>query len=393
MTLFRPEKRISNSLAETLAYAGVGRRVKAGVAVTDETSLALAAVWGCVDLIAELLSTLPVDEYKRGPEGELITLGHSALTEDPAGDGYGFEVWCRQLLMSALLRGNGYGWIEAIGTDGWPTQIAMLHPDEITTRVYSSTRADWYRDGKEVTRWPSGPLWHFAAYTFPGSPIGLSPLRYAAETIGVGIAAQKFGAQWFGDGAHPTSVLESDHEITKDQADTLKRRVVDALNGTREPLVLGLGTKMNPIQVSPEESQFLETIKANADDVASFFFRRPPGEAGSLTYANVEARSLDLLTYTLNGWMVRVEKALTRLRPRPRFVKFNADALVRVDLTTRYRAHDMAIRAGWESRNDVRHIEDLPPITDGTGDEYLWPPYRVTPDVAQPGLADAVPRG
>jgi HK97 family phage portal protein len=308
-------------------------------------------------------------------------------------------------MVSLLTRGNVYGWIERLGSDLWPSQIVTLHPDEIqATRKSYSGPVEWSRDGKTVERWPAGPLWHVPAYLAPGNPIGMSPIRYAAETIGLGLATQRFGAQWFGDGAHPTSVITSPHEINETQAKIIKARVIAATRGNREPLALGADSKLTAVQVAPEESQFLETIKANADDVARFFFRRPPGEGGSITYANVEARSLDLLSYTLNGWMVRVEKAMSRLRPRPRFVKINADALVRVDLTSRYKAHDLAIRGGWKSRNDVRRIEDEAPITDGTGDEYLWPPYSTTlpgdePDEPEPfgvpvsnGNGDAVPR-
>lgn len=379
MSLFRPERRTSAGELIPL-YSGRRNRVSAGVNVNDETALALGAVWACTDLISELVSTLPVDEYRRLPTGELSSVASPPLLEDPAGDGYGFEVWCRQLMMSLLLRGNAYGWIEAVGADGWPMQVASLHPDEVLPRRgYGAGPVKWYREGKEVERWPHGPLWHVPAFTFPGNPLGMSPIRYAAETIGLGLATNQFGAQWFGDGAHPTSVLQSDQEINQEQARVLKDRVVAATKNNREPLVLGLGTSLNAIQVNPEESQFLETSKANADDVARYFFRRPPGEGGSVTYANVEARSLDLLTYTLNGWMVRVENALTRLRPRPRFVKFNSDALVRVDLATRYKAHGDAIRTGWKSRDEVRHTEDLLPIPDGTGGEFLWPPYRAFP--------------
>jgi len=389
MSLFRPnhEKRIASLSAAELILANGGRygsRSYSGVPVNDDTALRLAAVWGCVDLISELLSTLPIDEYRRGSSDELIPQTRPPLLDDPAGEGYGFEVWCRQIMVSLLMRGNSYGWIESVGADGWPTQIASLHPDEIKPRRdYMAGPVEWYRDNKRVQRWPQGPLWHVPAYTVPGSPIGLSPIQYAAETIGVGLAAQKFGAQWFGDGAHPSSVFESPLEINKEQAEVIKERIKTATYDNREPLVLGMGGHLEAIQVTPNESQFLETIKANADDVARFFFRRPPGEGGQVTYANVEARSLDLLTYTLNGWMVRIEKALTRIRPRPRFVKFNADALIRVDLTSRYAAHASAIRAGWQSVNDVRHTEDLPAVPDGN--EYLWPPYTVT----EPAPTDA----
>jgi len=379
MTIFRPDKSekraFGDSLADLIALSGRGGRrpVYSGVIVNDDTALTNAAVWGCVDLLADLVSTLPVDEYKRGGSQELVAVPKSVLLDDPAGDGYGFEVWCRGLMVSLLLRGNYYGWVTALGPDGWPSQIESLHPDEVQPRRYhTSGPVGWYRDGKQVERWPAGPLWHVPAFTFPGNPVGMSPIRYAAETIGVGIAAHKFGAQWFGDGTHPTALLESDQQINQDQAEILKQRVRDAKN-SRDTLVLGLGTHMKPVQVSPEESQFLQTIKANADDVARFFFRRPPGEGGNVTYANVEARSLDLLTYTLNGWMVRVEKALTRIRPRPRFVKFNADALIRVDIKTRYDVYQIAIRNRLKSPDECRALENEPPIPDGSGDNFYGP--------------------
>jgi phage portal protein BeeE len=59
-------------------------------------------------------------------------------------------------------------------------------------------------------------------------------------------------------------------------------------------------------------------------------------------------------------------------------VKANVDALIRVDTRTRYATHDSAIRAGWKNRNEVRELEDMPPIAED-GDEYLWPPYRAFP--------------
>jgi HK97 family phage portal protein len=349
----------------------------AGANVTDDTAMQLGAVWGCVDILAELVSTLPIDEYRDVNGAPRATM--SKFLADPAGDESGFEVWCRQLMVSELLRGNAYGLITSVGSDGWPLNIEILHPDRVTmSRQLTWGPVQWRLDNQPIQKWPAGPLWHLPAYNTPGSPLGLSPITYAAQTIGIGLAAQKYGAEWFGGGGHPTATLESDQVLDAAQAQALKDRVVDSLNGDPGPLILGAGMKFNPIQVSPEESQFLETSKANADDIARFFFRRPPGEGGSVTYANVEARSLDMLTYSVAPWLVRIERSLTRLRPRPRYVKFNSDALVRVDTTARYAAHSSAIRAGWKSRNDVREIEDLPPIPEG--DEYLWPPFATSLD-------------
>lgn len=376
------ERRVfGDSLAQLMELRG-GRTYATGEPVNDDTAMRLGAVFACVDLVGELVSTLPVDEYRRSTEGALVPMTPPPLITDPAGDGTGFEVWSRMVMTSLLLRGNAYGLILGLGSDGWPSQVEVLHPDRITlARPLTFGPTTFYLDNRPIERWPLGPLWHLPAYNVPGYPVGLSPIRYAAETIGVGLAAQKFGAQWFGDGAHPTGTLSSDQEINEDQATLLKQRFVKAYESNREPLVLGAGTKFEPIQVAPDESQFLETMQANVADVCRFF-RVPPemigGESGnSMTYANMEQRGLALLTFTINGWLVRIERSLTRLRPRPRFVKFNADALLRVDLKTRYDAHGAAIRAGWKSRNEVRRNEDMAGIGP-EGDEYLWPPYSTT---------------
>lgn len=391
MSLFRRAERRDSSVQQLAEMQGWGRHrmTTSGQFVNDERALQLSAVWGCVDLIASLVSTLPIDEYRK-VKGVGSVQATPPLLDDPAGDGTGFEVWLRQLITSCMLRGNGYGYIHRIGTDGWPVQIESLHPDRITwRRELNFGPVDSYLDNHKVDRWPLGPLWHLPIYVTPGSPIGMSPIQFAANTIGLGLAAQRYGAGWFNGGGLPIGTLESDQTLDRETALAMKERVKETLK-PGEPMVLGAGLKFNPIQVNPEDSQFLETIKATGDDIAKFFFRRPPGEGGSVTYANVESRSLDLLTYTLTGWLVPIEKAITRLRPRPRYVKFNADALIRVDLLSRYKAHDTAIRSGFASPDERRELEDMPPIPDGKGAQYLWPPYAVKEAATEEG-ADVGP--
>lgn len=383
MSLFRPRpadteaRTASLSAAELILLERCGGRVAAGEPVNDDTAMRLSAVWGCVDLIAEIVSTLPIHEY-RSTTAVPERLDTPRLLDDPGGDDYGFETWARAAMTSFLLRGNVFGLITALDDRSHPVSIELIHPDRVS---YDRQDRVWRLDMQQIDRYPNGnaQLWHVPAYNTPGTPLGLSPISYAAQTIGVGLAAQKFGAQWFGDGAHPTSLLRNDQAPLTSEADAklLKQRIMDATRGNREPLILGGGWELDAIQVSPEESQFLETISANADDIARFFFRRPPGEGGQITYANVEARSLDMLTFTLTGWLVRLERALTRLRPRGRFVKFNADALIRVDTETRYKAHTEAIRGGWATPDERRQLEEMSPM--GAGD-LLWPPYSTTPE-------------
>jgi HK97 family phage portal protein len=384
----------SDTLGAYLDNAGVSRRSATGSTVVGvDTALRLGAVWSCVNLIADVVAGLPVDAFRRGQDGNrLEVLPTPILLVDPSSDVLAVD-WRRNVLVSQLLNGNAFGLVTSIDRLGFPTTIDLISPGAVRVQKMNG-RYEWKVGNTDHDLWPLGDLWHLPAYTVPGQALGLSPITYAAETIGVGLAAQRFGSSWFAGGGHPTGLLSSDQEIGQDVAVIIKQRFLEATSTSGEPAVLGKGLEYESIQVAPEESQFLETMKANVADVARYYNVPPEiigGEAGgSLTYANVEQRGLDLLTYGLSRWVNKLEAGLSRLLPRGQYAKLNTDALVRVDLLSRYKAHDAAIRAGWKSRDEVRAIEDLPPIADGDGDQYLWPPYSTMPAVDDaPPPADA----
>ena len=231
---------------------------------------------------------------------------------------------------------------------------------------------------------PTGDVWHKRVHPIPGRLMGLSPIAVHALTIGTGISALQFGAQWFQEGAHPSAILSSDQNLDAKQAMTAKERFMAAVHGRREPAVLGNGWKYQSIQIAPNESQFLETNNYTAAECCRIF---GPGFAeifgyetgGSLTYSNVEQRSLDLLTYAVDPWLVRIERAMSELLPPGACVKFNRSALVRTDLLTRYRAHAIALQNRWTVPNEVRDLEDPAPVPWGD-DPATAPPPKVRID-------------
>jgi len=171
--------------------------------------------------------------------------------------------------------------------------------------------------------------------------------------------------------------------VTEDQSTTIKSRILAVVRKRREPLVLGGGFRWEKTQGNPSESQMVEVEAAVVGRIARIMgvpVEMIGGSAGpgtSITYANREQRAVDLLTYNVDPYLVRLEDLLTRCLPRPQYAKATRGALLRTDLLTRYRAHDIAIRGGFATPNERRALEDEPPLPD-SGDVALWPPYATS---------------
>lgn len=341
-----------------------------------ESSLQSIAIWGAVNLQASVLSTLPIDVYE-GTGKAQREVDKPPVMLDPAGDGHGLEDWLYQYLLSTLLRGNVYGQVASRDRLGHPTQVVLYHPDEVQ---------GWRDPGDGLPRWrvcgvdvPAAEMWHRRAFPMPGRLLGLSPVQQHVLTIGLGISAEKFGVQWFQDGAHPSGMLTNDQPLDAKQARTAKERFMASLRGTREPVVLGQGWKYQALSVAANESQFLETQKYTAADCARIYGPGIPEvlgyeTGGSMTYSTVEQRSLDLLRYTLNPWLVRTEQMFNTLLPKGQYAKFNRGGLLATDLLTRYRAHAIALQNRWTVVNEVRDLEDEAPVDWGDKPTETPPP-------------------
>src|SRR5215217_4798247 len=331
----------------------------AAVPVNPTTAMQHSAVWACVNLIAGSISTLPLAAYRRGERDPLPEL--PPILRAPSA-GWSLPDFLYAALQSLLLRGNAYGLIvDRAGAGLLPAQVELLAPERV--QVEANSRIIWRVDGQEVD---PASVWHVKAYPAAGQVLGLSPIAHAKQAVGLGIGAERYAAKFFGQSAIPSGVLTSDQDIKQERADQLKARWRDAHGGNRDIAVLGNGARFQAVTIPPEEAQFLETTQANVRTIARYFGVQPEligaDSGNSLTYANVEQRALDFLTFGLRPWLVRLEVALSALLSSTTTVKFNAAALVRTDLLTRYQAHESAIRAGWKLRSEVRELEDLPPI-------------------------------
>jgi HK97 family phage portal protein len=355
-----------------------------------EGALRQATVWYCTNRIALSMAMMRPQNY-RGPgpgmAGPGVKLTVADMLVAPSSDS-GMTSFTYQAWVSLLLRGNVYGLILQRDRLGYPSQIELQHPDQVRVRKRDDGSYEYRLRNKIVD---PGMLWHRAVHRMPGSRVGMSTIQYAAKTTRTVQAAEHFGLDFFETGAHPSSVLtnKNANKISQDQAQRVKDTFMAAVRGTREPVVMGGGWEYQAIQVNPQDSQFLSLMQYSGADICRFFGMQPrmaghaaPGD--SITYQNVEQELLDFLTYPLTPWIIQWEEWQTEWLPRGQYVKLDASPLLRTDLLSRMRAYHMMIGSRGFTQDEVREMEDFPPMTPEQKAEVDALVMPVPPPIAGP---------
>jgi HK97 family phage portal protein len=332
-----------------------------------EGALRHSAVWACADLIASCLSMLTPWAY----EGEGYGAGDAVRVKyqpdillQPSADADIYD-FLYMRTMSKALKGNEFGRVAARDRK-WqlPTQIELVNPAQARVRKQADGTYE-YKYDNQVVKPPE--LWHKAMYRFPGSPLGMSPLQYAAKVTRQGLSAEQFGNQYFEDGGHPSGVLVNEKLglVSEDDAKTLKQRFVNALRLSREPVVLGGGWDYKKVQITPDESMFLDTQKLSDTKICRYMGRVPPeligaaSEGSSITYANLEQRAMGFLTFTMFRWIKKAEMELGACLPPGLYCKFDTDALQRIDFLSKWTGLHMAIGSRIMTQAEGREKADL----------------------------------
>jgi HK97 family phage portal protein len=395
MSLFKREapREVRQAFPEPIISPFPGTSVYGGAmsSPSAETALQVSAVWACTRLLSDVISGMAPKAFTLNGDVR-VPVDTPSLLKQPSADGTVVD-WLYQMVMSMMLRGNAYGHIVTRDSMGFPTQIEWWHPDRVDPGLNDAGQLEFLVNGVKYQR---PEVFHVRAYPMPGLRVGLSPIQYAASQISTERYVQDFALGFFRDGAHPSAILESDDDMTQDQAHSTKERFMAAIKG-REPGVLSGGLKYIPIQVSPEESQFLATQKYGVASIARIFGVPPEmiaGEAGnSMTYANVEQRSIDFLTYSVQPWLSRIEAALSTLLPGKKHVKFDTTQLLRTDLKTRMEATAIAIASHQLLPDEARAMGDLPPFTDEEKKLAGLVPMTVSPSGRPTALPGSPPAG
>ena len=370
---------------------GAGPRFFFGVTpsnkiVNEKTAMQTTAVYACVRILSEAIASLPlhVYSYKDGG-GKQMEIDHplyKILHDEPNPEMTSFTFF-EVMMCHLLLHGNSYSQIIRDGA-GRVVALYPLLPDQMDVErddkghlryVYTrqSDENPNFKDAGQIVLKYEDVL-HIPGLGFDGL-IGYSPIAMAKNAVGLTIAAEEYGSAFMKNGASPGGVLEHPGVLKNpDRVRESWNEIYRGSNNAHKVAVLEEGMHFQPITLKPDELQFLETRKFQLDEIARLY-RIPPHMIGDLehaTFSNIENQSLEFVKYTLDPWVVRLEKAMQKalLLPSEKgkyIIKFNVDGLLRGDYASRMQGYATGRQNGWFSTNDIREMENMNPISDEEG--------------------------
>lgn len=375
------------TLEELVRRLDGSKNTLAGEQITPELALKAPTVYSIVNLVRRTVAQLPIDIIantgdKREPQKEHPLV--RVLNQRPNQWQTPFQ-FKASLATRTILYGNYFGQKQRT-TAGKVINIVPLPPPAVRVEqldsLYLAYHVTTLKGGtKTLSQDQVMHVRDFSSDDVTGEPLVVR-LR---ESIGLEIAAERYGAEFFGNSAIPSGVIEHPGSFMDDESRTRfadSWRALFARKGKQRQgtAVLEGGIKYNAIAVNNKESQFLEVRKAQREIIAGAF-GIPPHMIGSLdraTFNNIEHMSLEYVIFFLTSLLVNIEQQMERdLLPESEQgslqIKFNVGGLLRGDQKSRAETLQIQRQNGVINANEWRRIEDMNPIEGPEGAVYLAP--------------------
>ena len=335
-------------------------------AVTQDAAMKNSVWWRGLALRANIMSTFPIDVV-RDRSGLMVPVSPTPplLIKPAPGVGIVEHLYNRQIDLDRI--GNCVGLITARNAFGLPAAIELQPMDLVIARMDGMKIKQWKIDGKYYN---PGDVWHEKQYTKSGMALGLSPLAYAAYSMGIYQSAQEFALDWFANGALPRGVLKNTRR-DKIPADVRQ----DAKEGFEEStrngqiFVTGVEWEWQPAMTTAATAGFLEQKAASEKDVARYV-GVPAGmldveiSTGNITYANATQANLQFLVTELGPAVVRLQDHWSdNALPKPWKMRLNTDALLRMDPVTKAQMLALYNSNQLRTKTELRALDNFAPFT------------------------------
>jgi HK97 family phage portal protein len=349
-----------------------------GKSVSVDSAMQLSAVWACVRLLSETISTLPLKVYRRNPDGTRNTANdhplYRLLSQSPNAEMTPGR-FMLFVIASICLRGNAY--VEKKRIAGRLVALVPLFPQNmLVERLDNGLLRYTYseRAGKRVIA--TMDMMHIRGFGLDGV-CGMQPIATGREVFGSAMAAEEAAAKVFAQGMQASGVLTSEAGTLKPEQREELRKSLAAFSGSKNAgklMVLEAGLKYQGITMNPEAAQMLQTRALNVEFICSWF-KVPPFMIGHMDKhsswaSSVDGMNLQFLTHSLRPILDNIEQEITRCLVDPAerdtiYAEFAVEALLRADSAGRAAFYNIALQNGWMSRNEVRRLENLAPIPGG----------------------------
>lgn len=349
-----------------------------GKVVTADKAMQLSAVWACVRLLSESISTLPIKIYKSESDGS-----RSLAKEHPI-----YRLLCKQpnlemtpsrfmlmVVASLCLRGNSFIEKKYIGSK--LVALEPLLPQNMTVKRSEQTGMLEYKYtdplGQKIRTIPINNIMHIRGFGMDGI-CGMIPVKIGRDVIGAALSVEESAAKIFENGLQSSGFLSAEQPLNEEQRERIRSYLLSFVGSKNagKMMVLEGGMKYNNVTMNPEAAQMLESRTFSIEEICRWF-RVPPFMVGHMDKqsswaSSVEGMNMQFLTNTLRPLLVNIEQEISRCLLKgddDYYAEFSVEGLLRADSAGRSAYYTTALQNGWMSRNDVRRLENLPPIEGG----------------------------
>ena len=354
------------ALVRSAQLPGTRPPARAEVLATPENSISVHTAYRAVEIIINAGAQLSIDAKRAGT----VVPNPPAVLRRPSLE-IGRDDFIEESLMSLIMDGNLF-WLRR-EVNGELVSLETLNPFMVGVNIDPQTGRKYFQyQGKQYS---TAEIIHRTRMKLPGTVRGRSVIQAAREDMESVIKTRNYASGVFDDHRSVDGILKTEQGVNQDDATKAKRAFKLQDLETGEPTgevdglrVLGKGFEYIPLGISPKDAQWLESQSFNVGVIARMFGIHPSllnaaVEGSSMTYSNVEQVWIEFIRFTLSGYLRKIESAWTEILPNGQTAVFNYEALLRTDTKTRYEAHALAIDS-WMTEDEVRTIENLPPLTD-----------------------------
>jgi HK97 family phage portal protein len=355
-----------------------GKKTAAGEPVDKDTALKFSAVFACVRILSETLACLPFGVYKKDKDGnktQLLDHPIAHLIENEPNPIMTSFIFRETMMAHLCLWGNAYAKI--IRDNKYNViELRLLDPEQVNPKLYGG-RIKYHLKGENAV-WDMDDILHIPALGFDGIK-GKTPIEVHAESIGLGLALQRYGAEFFANGTTLSGVFEHPAKLSQPAYDRLKSSLKEQHEGQgnrHKTQILEEGMKWTQMSIAPEAAQYILSRKFSINEI-NRVFRIPPHMTMDLdraTFSNIEHQGIEFVTNTMLPWCKRIEQEFNRklLREDEKattFTKLNLMGLMRGDALARANYFQKRFAMGSMSANEIRRMEDENSIGP-EGDKY-----------------------